>query len=708
MLTYDEIISYCSNYKIENGVVINKINNQQITDEDIILKVKTSVLLFKEAKEEYQNDIRQFGKTDKSQERYIKNIMERFGVNNEKNHHGVNEVVNAILNSNGHYEEFMSGTDLQNSKFSILVAPKNEYGMAYLKLKFREKGLDIEDLKVSQDLSIMQTGQSKVIIDFKIKKYDRTIQNVQTNSTQTNIQHPKVTLQELKNSVGNTNGYSFLVHGTHFTDEEVKNLIFKEGLRTTGKNEATSLNYTTQPLDIDSYSVEALKEKFEKYDHNNRNIVIIKLPNEYFNIYDTTADRNCNKTRAFMKGKVQVDGGYKYVLDPKFIVGSYNTETMEATLNNSFEKELTNETVRTLKTNLENLYKELGIDPNYIESISNTPVSNITQNYYQEQEKKDYKYYYTEMIKAIKKYNPTQTYTEEAKKQLVGEIFYNEMYLIDKISSDAEFREIMTSSVNDLGTNDLEKELLDILLTEMQEKYNKLYPKKEADSKPKSTDEDSLNFSPMINQLSNDYQEQEKKDYKYYYTEMIKAIKKYNPTQTYTEEAKKQLVGEIFYNEMYLIDKISSDAEFREIMTSSVNDLGTNDLEKELLDILLTEMQEKYNKLYPKKEVDSKPKNTDEDSLDFSPMINQLRNELSKIQLAYKDMLSDGYIDDDELATLVKMIDKVIDDGYTLKSTTTNSNDRKAVAIIIDTLEKEQMKMKKMQNGIEEIGKTMR
>ena len=95
--------------------------------------------------------------------------MEKFSVHNEQSSYGINKLVNAILNSDGHYEEFMSGNDLQNSKFSILVSPKNEYGVAFLKLKFREKGLDIENLRVNQDLSELQhNGVSKVIIDFKI------------------------------------------------------------------------------------------------------------------------------------------------------------------------------------------------------------------------------------------------------------------------------------------------------------------------------------------------------------------------------------------------------------------------------------------------------------------------------------------------------------------------------------------------------------
>lgn len=200
MLSYEEIMNYCSNYKIDNGIVIDKNTNQQVIDEEIVLRVKTSILIFKESKDAYQSDIQQFGKTNKSQEDYIKKTMEKFGVNNESNSYGINKLVNAILNSNGHYEEMMSGNDLKNSKFSILIAPKNEYGMAYLKLKFREKGLDIEDLRISQDLSELQhNGVSKVIINFKIKQCENAKQNVQNNISQSNIQHPRANeLNELE------------------------------------------------------------------------------------------------------------------------------------------------------------------------------------------------------------------------------------------------------------------------------------------------------------------------------------------------------------------------------------------------------------------------------------------------------------------------------------------------------------------------------
>lgn len=714
MLSYEEIMNYCSNYRVENGNVFDKNTNQQIIDEDIILKVKSSILLFKESKESYQSDMQQFGKVSKSQEDYIKKTMEKFSVHNEQSSFGINKLVNAILNSNGHYEEFMSGNDLQNSKFSILVAPKNEYGLAFLKLKFREKGLDIEDLKISQDLSELQhNGVSKVIIDFKVKKYEKTVQNNQENVIQSNIQHPraqelnelerqkqiakqnndevaynyakssiekiiresrlevspeqwdsigiqdkiafvkikmnearilndqdefnywnsnlnslnekvqssesktedifdekKSSLEDLKNTIGNTEGYAVLVHGTHMTNEEVQSMIFKEGLRTTNFNEKTTLDKTTKPFDISKYTSEEIKRLFENYDHNNKNMVVIKLPLEYFNKYDFTGDLDCRKTRAFMKDKIYIDGRYKYLLDPKFIVGSYNTETMETMLNPSFERELTVETKKELREKLIKLQQDIGLDSELIEQINSDEIVEVNQPTY--------------------------------------------------------------SSLPTSGSN-------------------------------------SNDYQEMIQELET------KKDYNYYFDEMLKATQQYNPNIQMTDEQKKQLIGEIFYNEGYLIESLSNDEELRQIMTRSVNELSDNEMQIKLQNIILTEIQEKHKQFHPEKQeveqnqnVKKTTENKNNEGLDLSVLIEQLRNELNQVQNAYRYMLSDGYIDDEELATLLGMVNKVINNGYSLKSLATNQSDLRVISVIINSLEEEKKKMNKMQNGIEEIGRSMR
>ena len=150
-------------------------------------------------------------------------------------------------------------------------------------------------------------------------------------------------------------------------------------------------------------------------------------------------------------------------------------------------------------------------------------------------------------------------------------------------------------------------------------------------------------------------------------------------------------------------------------MTLVVNELSNNEMQTRLSNIILSEMQDKYKQLHPevKKQKESKEdKNINESNnnlndLDLSGLIKQLKSELNKIQNEYHLMLSDGFIDNKELAILISMIDKVINDGYSLKSLATDQNDIRMISAIINTLEEEQKKVNKMQNGIEEISRSM-
>ncbi len=203
------------------------------------------------------------------------------------------------------------------------------------------------------------------------------------------------------------------------------------------------------------------------------------------------------------------------------------------------------------------------------------------------------------------------------------------------------------------------------------------------------------------------------KDYKFYFDEMMKAVREYNSSQNLTIEQKKKMFGKIFYYEGYMIDRLSSDEEIGQLMALTANELGANDMQVNLSDIIFAEIQEKYQQLHPAKpekkmkKDDKKDINRDSNELDLSVLISQLKSELHKIQDAYHSMLSDSYIDDDELVILINMINKIIDDGYRLKTLAVNQNDAKIIATIISTLEEEKLKMKKRLNGIEEVKRTM-
>lgn len=231
------------------------------------------------------------------------------------------------------------------------------------------------------------------------------------------------------------------------------------------------------------------------------------------------------------------------------------------------------------------------------------------------------------------------------------------------------------------------------------------------------------NKAPIQEQSKDDYQQtiqelDETKDYKYYFNEMLNAVQRYNPNEQMTEEQKKQLIGEIFYNEGYLIDSLTNDEEIRQVMTHSVNELCNNEMQVRLQNIILAEIQEKYKQLHSEAKVqeqiiqtevkDNNLHTSSNDNLDLSGLTGQLRNELTKVQSAYRSMMSDGYLDDEELATLIAMNNKIISDGYTLKELATDSSDLRKINAIVSELEEQQKKMNTMLNGIEEIGRIMR
>ena len=198
MFTVEQVKNNITNYKIENGIVIDKSNNQPVQDEDRILEVKSSILFYKEAKEKYDRLLKQSHsrKLKYGLGYFVEEQMKDFSVNNEVQIQGSisphNKLTNEILNSNGNIQEFWMGDDLKNGKYSILLEPKKSYYLAYLKLKFREKGLDIDDITISIDTSqFAHTGNSKISINYNLKKYDNKKEEQVIKSTQQPLyQHP--------------------------------------------------------------------------------------------------------------------------------------------------------------------------------------------------------------------------------------------------------------------------------------------------------------------------------------------------------------------------------------------------------------------------------------------------------------------------------------------------------------------------------------
>lgn len=168
---------------------------------------------------------------------------------------------------------------------------------------------------------------------------------------------------------------------------------------------------------------------------------------------------------------------------------------------------------------------------------------------------------------------------------------------------------------------------------------------------------------------------------------------------------KKQVVGDIFYNEGFLIESLNTQQEFDEAMDLVVNNLSDNRLQN----IILLDMQDRYNSLFKNnsnslnQQRQTKPVTHGQTE---SAIVNQLREKMNAVNAEYKFMLSDGYIDDVELAVLINRTKELIDTANSLKSLADDQNEVMLLNSIEEMFRNEQKKMLAMQKGIEKIEET--
>ena len=157
-----------------------------------------------------------------------------------------------------------------------------------------------------------------------------------------------VKLEDLKELL-TEKGFTIFGHGTGGSNKDVISPIFVEGLRASH----TSIFYTTVGLDVDE-ALTHFKEKLNHWEHlDSENIILIKLPNQYFNLYGDSMDLDCERTGAFVNQKLDNTGKITYYLDPKFIIGAYNRDTERITLNPNYETKLSAETLLDLEQKFE-------------------------------------------------------------------------------------------------------------------------------------------------------------------------------------------------------------------------------------------------------------------------------------------------------------------------------------------------------------------
>ena len=172
MLTVEQVKNNISNYKIENGIIIDKSNNQPVQDEDKMIEVKASVMMYREAKSLFDKRLRG---APEDHDFYIKSALKRYGLDGDVNTYPQNKIIREILEGDGFIQVDYGGNNLSESeKFSFLCESKKEYGLAIINYMAHQRGIDISNLNVSIDLSEFQKiGVSKVNIKYNKTSYQK-------------------------------------------------------------------------------------------------------------------------------------------------------------------------------------------------------------------------------------------------------------------------------------------------------------------------------------------------------------------------------------------------------------------------------------------------------------------------------------------------------------------------------------------------------
>lgn len=520
MFTSNEIKNYLEKYIIIDGNVYLKENNKQVIDEETILKVKSARLIYNEARAKYQSDTQQFGKPNGDFQKYITKMMEQLSVNGEVNTYGTNKLINALLTSNGHYEEYMSGDNLAESKFSMLSGIKQEYGLAYLKLKFMEKGLDIDNLTIKQDLTELQhNGVSKVIIDFQVKKYEK---KDTVTTQQSEIQSQSKVQQDDS------------IKSFSHPKADLLNELEKQKKEALAQNDQVAYNFAQSNIEriIRENPVEVSPEQWDSMGYEERKtFILIKMK----------------------ESKVLND-------EVSFNFWNSNLKQIEER-----KQELPNENVQSIETN-----------------------------------------------------KTTSTQSQQSENQ--------------SLNSNNNSQQIVETTTS-------------------------LYGK------------------------------------------MINALKK-SRTNNLTEEEKKQIVGEIYYYEGFLVESIKDEKAVGEIMTKAMQDFSNTQFEQTILNSLVSELQERLKVIAPKQKAEQQNSN-DINTSGFLASINNMRQEMNKLSMEYKQMLSDGMIDDQELDYLISRMQDLYRNAMALKGNNLSSKEYQIINEIVASISKEQSKMTSLRDGIE-------
>lgn len=175
-----DVLNDVQSFTVKDGKVYSRETGQEEIDEDIILRVKTSKFLFNKAKAFRDEQSRMFGDrfTDKGSSYYVDRIMDRYGFKNENTEYAEGRLLKELIDTGTHHQN-MSGGTLSDSKYSMFVGDKGDFGKALLQRRLKQHGLGMSDMQINIDTSNLQKDGYSVV-DIKVNvvpltKFENTL-----------------------------------------------------------------------------------------------------------------------------------------------------------------------------------------------------------------------------------------------------------------------------------------------------------------------------------------------------------------------------------------------------------------------------------------------------------------------------------------------------------------------------------------------------
>lgn len=163
----EAVLDDVQGFLIKDGKVYNRDSKEEVSDEDTILRVKTSRFIYNKAKVLRDFDRQINGKrfTDRGPSHYVDEVMERYGFNDEDTTFAQGKLLKSIVGADTH-KEAISGNSISETKFDFLAPENADLGIAMLKRRFRQHGLELNDIRVNIDQTrFKKEGNSDVIIN---------------------------------------------------------------------------------------------------------------------------------------------------------------------------------------------------------------------------------------------------------------------------------------------------------------------------------------------------------------------------------------------------------------------------------------------------------------------------------------------------------------------------------------------------------------